>query len=73
METITTEFEYFQRGGAEETLRLASQAWEATNEGRGRRVIEAKFIAASPGRMGEGRWVTIALTHTLDRSYSYVD
>ena len=73
MDTITTEFDFFQNNGADDTCAAAAKVWAGTPAGRGRRVIDAKFVAAYPGRPGEGRWVTIAVTHTMDLSFAHAD
>ena len=57
----TSEFDFFQRGGADETLALARVEFEATNPGRV--VKDIRFYAADPGRPGEGRWVTFKVDH----------
>jgi hypothetical protein len=71
MDQITTEFDFFQNDGADETLRQATREWEGRNPGR--RAVEVSFVAAYPGRPGEGRWVTLQVKHTLDRSYACAD
>ena len=67
-ETKSTTEEFFQNGGADETLAQASKEWEGRNPGR--RVTKAEFKYAHPGRPGEGRYVGIEIHHELDRSYS---
>ncbi len=58
----TSEFDFFQNGGADETLKAASLDWEGRNPGR--RVVEASFVAAYPGDR-DGRWVTIRVQHAM--------
>ena len=59
METTTIEF--FQTDGALETIMAASAKFEKDNPTR--RVVDANFEYASPGRPGEGRWVGIKVEH----------
>jgi hypothetical protein len=70
MDNTTEDIEFFQNDGADETLKAASRDWEARNPGR--RVVEASFVAAYPGDR-HGRWVTIRIKHSLDRSYACAD
>lgn len=58
----TTTVEFFQKDGALETIMAASAQFERDNPTR--RVVDANFESASPGRPGEGRWVTIVIEHT---------
>lgn len=60
METTTVQF--FQTTGALETIAAAAAEWERNNPTR--RVVDANFEAAYPGRSGEGRWVDIRIEHT---------
>jgi len=72
MDVITTQIDFFQKGGADETRAAATREWLSSGPGRGRRVVEASFVSASPGGR-DGRWVTIQIKHTMDRSYSFAD
>lgn len=56
----TVELERKQTKGPDATLADAAREWEEQNPQQ--RVVDIRFIAASPGRPGEGRWVTLRAT-----------
>ena len=62
--------EFLQNGGADETLKAASEKWASENPGR--RVVAATFKSARPAGP-DGRWVEIEIDHELDRSYAAAD
>lgn len=55
---VTTTFEFFQRGGAEETL---AQAKDIFSQTYGVHVTDIKFDYACPGGI-DGRWVGFKVT-----------
>lgn len=63
--TKTTEVEFFQTAGAEETLTaVKTQFLEDHPRMQLSDIISASFKAAYPGDR-EGRWVVIAVTHSV--------
>jgi hypothetical protein len=56
----TETIEFFQNDGADETLAQAKKDFEQKHPGK--KVLDAKFAYAYPGRPGEGRWVGIDIS-----------
>jgi hypothetical protein len=59
--TNTDTIEFFQNGGADETLDQAKADYEKSHPGR--KAMHARFSYAYPGRPGEGRWVGIEIDY----------
>ncbi len=59
--TNTDTMEFFQNDGADATLAAAKAEYEKRNPGR--KVADARFSYAYPGRPGEGRWVGIDIDY----------
>ncbi len=59
--TNTDTVEFFQNGGADETLAKAKEDYEKSHPGR--KAMDARFSYAYPGRPGEGRWVGIEIDY----------
>lgn len=59
--TNTDTIEFFQNDGADATLAKAKADYEKSHPDR--KVMDARFSYAYPGRPGEGRWVGIDIDY----------